>query len=155
MKRLFVYVPMDEDFSPLSFTYDSREFPLRPNAVNEIVAVGHISAETLLSACLAQLGKFGVVETAGDSIQLKEARADNPDAPRLQFWSLPGQLLDKDAILRGEEIHEAYLRGSHGAILAKWNDDVEKHKRAGMTAPAEPERVKKAKLKLKEWGLLA
>jgi hypothetical protein len=164
-RRLFVYVPMDADFDRTSYTFNAREFRLAPNAVNEIKSPWPATpAAALLTACLEQLGRFGVIECAGDTIVGSEIAAslagevvpDSNIGTEVPVWSpKDGTPLDLEATLRGEEIHEAFLRGKHGAVLQAWAGECERYAKLGMTAPPEPANVTKAREKLTEWGLIA
>lgn len=128
--RLFVFNPGDPDFERNSFRYNGQAFPLEPNGVTEIVSPWpEVPARVLLGACLEQLSRFGVIACGREASKV-----------------------DIDA---AEMVHEAYLRGVHGKTLTAWKADVDMAERAGMVPPAEPEKVRRARAKLAEWGALA
>jgi hypothetical protein len=139
--RDLVYNPCDDPAESV-FTFNGMKFYIPPNAdyrlelplakdgKNVMHGWERIPLAGLLDAALNQLGSLGLVCLTGRS--------------------------DVDKLLRegAEKKHEEYLRSRFVPVLERWNAACKSRDAAKVTHPAEPEEVKVAKTRLKDWKLL-
>lgn len=133
MEKLQVYNPADESDAAV-FRFSAHEFPLAPNAVNEIVSPWpEVSAEVLLEKCLTDLAYLGVRRYYED--------ADDPSVA-------------KGIIESAEAAHTEFLRKKHEPTLREHAELVRAAEASGASY-VETDRVKTAKAKLVKRGVLA